>query len=435
MAKEVDPRNIEAETAVLGAVLVNNALWPTAHAIISATDFYREAHQTLWMSMERVRSTGAAIDLITLSADLERLGKLDDIGGKPYIFKLLDGVPKSTNIEHYARIVREKARLRAIAATAERARREATEASELNSSAIVEQMMKELLVCSAPDSDGVVDIGPAVSAYVTSLDDPNAHIRIPTSFVDLDQMLDGGMRPKDMVIIAARPGVGKTSLAENIGTNVARDGSGVVMFSLEMDREALVGRLISSEARVPHSRLRGGRLTTEESLRLADAMESTSAMPFTIIDNANTLPQIFSWCHQLKQRPEGLSVVIIDYVQLIYISGKRFESREKELAYISSELRRIARELDVVMVVISQLSRAPEGRKDKRPQLADLRETGALEQDAAVVMLIYRPEMHEPTEENRGIAEIIFAKQRNGDLGVKRLYFHKETSTFRNLAI
>lgn len=427
-----EPRDIEAETAVLGAVLLNNKLWPEVSGRLTDQDFYRSAHQLLWQSMSRLAARGSALDLVTLRSDLSSHGHLDAVGGAVYIAQLLDGVPKSSNVPHYAGIVRDMSRLRAVLAIANKVKQEVFSGETATS--VAEVAVSELMKQMEPPDDGAADIGPSVAEYVESLDDPNADAAAPTGFLDLDQTMGGGLRYKDVVILAARPSVGKSSLALSIARNTAGAGLGTAYFSLEMSRRSLTSRLLSEESKIPQQRLSDRRLTQDEYGRIAAAIESTRPLPLKVIDNAMTLGEITAWCHQLKQQPSGLKVVIIDYIQLIR-STTRMQNRENEVSAMSRAIKSLAKELDVVVIALSQLSRAPEGRKDKRPQLSDLRESGALEQDADVAMLLFREEMHDPSDENAGIAEVIIAKQRNGPTGVKRLYFAKDYSWFRNLLV
>jgi len=423
--------NLEAEQALLSAVLLQADAWADAATVLSASDFFRSAHGRIWEAVERLRANRVAVDLVTVKDELGRSGELDAVGGPAYLASLLDGASRSTNVAHYAGIVREKARLRAVAQAAEALLESACLAQE-QAGSIVENGLQSLLAAVGTTIGGAVGVGPGAVAYVASLDDPTAGVAVPTGYRDIDETLAGGIRRQEMAIVAARPSVGKTAFALGIARAAAAAGTPSAVFSLEMSTEALMARMIGAESKIGMSRLRAKALVERDYDRLGAAVAVFHDIPMVLIDSAYTLAQIAAWCDRLRQREEGLGLIVIDYIQKLIVEA---DNRSGAMSVLSGRLKQLAKQQDVPLVALSQLSRAPEDRRDKRPQLSDLRESGALEQDADIAMLLFREEMHAATEENRGIAECIIAKQRNGPTGVRRLYFNSECAWFGNLAV
>src|SRR6188508_2871626 len=439
VAERTLPHNLEAERSVLGAILLNNDVFNLAVEVVDAPDFFRDAHRRIFEKMVQLSNRGNAIDLVTLKDELGRSGELDEVGGPAYIAALVDGVPRSTNVQHYARIIKEKATLRRLIHSANKILTTAYEAED-EADEILDQA-EHAIFAIADDKvrDGFVSLRELAQGSLDTIEKLHARKElvtgVPTGFTDLDEMTSG-LQPSDLVIIAARPSMGKTSLVLNIAQHVGtKTDMTVGVFSLEMSKEQLFLRMLTSEARIDAHRLRGGFLGERDWGRLSQAIGTLSEAKIFIDDS----PSIGVLEMRAKSRrlasQYGLHLVIIDYVQLMQGRG-RFENRTLELASISRSMKGLAKELSVPIVVLSQLSRAPESRSDHRPQLSDLRESGALEQDADVVILIYRDDVYnrDPNNPDAGTAELILAKQRNGPTGVVRLAFLREQTRFANLA-
>ncbi len=432
------PHNLEAERSVLGAILVHNDAFNEAVQIALPEDFYRDAHRRIFEKMIALNERSHAIDLVTLKEELARAGELEEVGGPAYISSLVDGVPRATNVEHYARIVKEKSTLRRLIYTATKIASEAYDAdqdadlilddAEASIFAIADNRLKAGFVSM---HDLVKDSFPKIEQL---FEQKRLVTGTPTGFVDLDEKTRG-LQPGDMVIIAARPSMGKTTLVLNIASHVAaKEQRPVGFFSLEMSKESLFMRLLSSEAKIDSHRLATGALGQKDYGRISHALETLSAMKLFIDDTAGISVMEMRAKARRLQAEHGLDLIVIDYVQLMSGRG-RFENRVLELASISRSLKGLAKELRVPVVVLSQLSRAPEQRPDKRPLLSDLRESGALEQDADLVMMIYREDFYNRDEnvEPTNIAEIIIAKQRNGPTGTVKLAFSGGQTRFENL--
>ena len=427
------PHNLEAERCVLGAILIHNDAFNVAAELIDAGDFYRHAHGRVFDTMVGLNERGQAIDFVTIKDELGRGGTLDDVGGPAYIAGLADGVPRSTNVEHYARIVKEKSTLRGLIRSANRIVTTAYRA-EQDADTVLDEAEREIFsIAEDRVHGGFVPLSDLVDDGIAAIERLQEHkglvTGIPTGFEDIDS-LTAGLQPADLIIVAARPSMGKTAFVLNVAQHVGTQTDKTVgFFSLEMAKEQLFLRMLTTEARVDAHRLRTGFLTEEDYARLSPAMERLSDARVHIDDTAGIgVLEMRAKARRLHAE-HGLDLIIIDYIQLMQGRG-RFENRTQELASISRALKGLAKELGVPVVALSQLSRAPESRADRRPQLADLRESGALEQDADVVMFIFREEMYDQTPENEGIAEIIIGKQRNGPTGTVRLAFLKQQTRF-----
>ena len=430
------PHNLEAERAVLGAVLLNAEAIHQAVDFIRETDFFRDAHRRIFARMLDLMERGQAIDFITIKDELGRTGDLDQVGGPAYIASLVDGLPHGVNIADYARIVKEKASLRSLIQSANRVLASAYQAEE-DAEAIVDEAEREIFaIAEGTIHKGFVSMRELAHASFAVVEQAHARKQlvtgVPTGFLELDEIL-AGLQPSDLVIVAARPAMGKTSLVLNIAEHVGTKANMTVgFFSLEMSKEQLFLRLLMSEAGIDGHRLRTGFLGERDFPKLTQAMETLSRARIFIDDSAAIgVLEMRAKARRLKAE-HGLDLIVVDYIQLMQGRG-RFENRVTEVASISRALKGLAKELSVPVVALSQLSRAPENRPNKRPQLSDLRESGALEQDADVVLMIYREDMYEPTEENQGVAELIVAKQRNGPTGTVRLAFIREFTRFENL--
>ena len=438
-AERTLPHNLEAERSVLGAILVHNDAFNTAAQVIDGRDFYRDAHRRIFERMVALSERGEAIDFITLKEELSRGAELDEVGGPAYIASLVDGVPRATNVEYYAKIVKEKATLRNLIYAANKILTNAYEADQESDLILDEAESSIFAVADDRLKAGFVSMRDLVNDSFPKIEQLFEHKRlvtgVPTGFVDLDEMTRG-FQPGDLVIVAARPSMGKTSLVLNIAQHVAVQGEHTVgFFSLEMSKESLFLRMLTSEAQIDSHRLMSGAIGQKDYGRISHALESLSAMRLFIDDTANIGVLEMRAKARRLQAEHGLSLLVIDYIQLMSGRG-RFENRTLELAAISRSLKGLAKELSVPIVVLSQLSRAPESRSDHRPQLSDLRESGALEQDADLVILIYRDDVYnkDPNSPDAGTAELIVAKQRNGPTGTVRLAFLREQTRFANLA-
>ena len=439
------PASIDAERAILGAILLDNFSYNEAAEQLLADDFSLDSHRRIFARMMELAESGRPIDLITLTEELGRHKEVEAIGGVAYLSSLTDGVPRRPNLEHHLRIVKDKAMLRGLINAANNAIAQALDQSDpaddiLDSaeSAIFQISEKRL-------GQGFVAIPEIVKSSFGSIDalyERGQRITgLETHFVDFDNMTSG-LQPSDLVIVAARPSMGKTAFAMNIAENCAvQDNKTVGIFSLEMSRESLLLRMLCSHARVDSHKLRTGFLAREDYDKLSSALNALAEAPVFIDDTPGiSLHEMRAKARRLAQKQQGkLDLLIVDYLQLMSAApagGKRFENRTQEVSAISRGLKALAKELRVPVVALSQLSRAPESRGgDHRPQLADLRESGSIEQDADVVCFIFREEVYKPGDPDLdGLAELIIAKQRNGPTGKVDLAFLKRSTRFESRA-
>ncbi len=431
------PQNVDAERTVLGAILVDNAAFNSAAEVLSKDDFHREAHRKIYEAMSALNERSQAVDLVTLKEELSRMDALEAVGGAAYLASLIDGVPRIINVEQWGRIIREKALLRNLIHASNRIAQSAYDADD-DATVILDHAEKAIFeIAERKTRQGFVGIAEIVKESYRTIDQLSVSgdevTGLPTGFVDLDK-LTSGLQKGDLVIVAARPSIGKTAFCLNIAQYASmKTQQAVGIFSLEMSKEQLVLRMLCSDARVDSQRLRTGNLTEKDWAPLAKAYGELSAAPIFIDDSGIITPlEIRAKSRRLKAE-HGLGLIVVDYLQLITAAG-RSENRQQEVALATRSLKGLAKELAVPVVVLSQLSRAPESRgENKRPQLSDLRESGAIEQDADVVMFLYREEVHKPTDENRGIAEVIVGKQRNGPVDTVKLAFLREFTRFENL--
>ena len=432
------PNNLEAERSILGAILLDEKAVLTVFETIRSQDFYLDGHRKIFEKMLHLMNASRPIDLITLKEELQRASQLESIGGAAYLASLTDGLPRALNIEFYAQIVKEKSTLRRLIQisneTMSRSYQDEDTAEEILHHAekaifdIANQQFRSGFSPIAPIIDTVYKETEELfnrKAPVTGLE---------TGFVDLDKMT-AGLHPSDLIIVAARPGLGKTSLCLNIAEHLAlRKHKSIGIFSLEMSKEQLVKRFLCSEARIDQQRINTGFLSKEDWIRLSQISGALSETKIFIDDTASiTITELRSKSRRLSLE-HGLDLIIVDYLQLMAGSAQRYENRTQEISQISRGLKGIAKELNVPLIAVSQLSRAVESRRgDHRPQLSDLRESGSIEQDADIVLFIYREDTINPTEENNGLAELIISKQRNGPTGSVQLAFSRQFTKFDNL--
>jgi replicative DNA helicase len=435
------PHNLEAEKCVLGAVLINNHAFNQAAEVIDAEDFYRHAHPRIFETMVGLTDRSEPVDLVTLKDALTKSGELDEVGGPAYIASLTDGVPRTANVEYYARIVKEKSTLRRLIQASSDILGRAYDADE-DADVLLDEAERSIFqIAEHRMRSGFVSLASLVDGGYQLIDQLQQHrglvTGVPTGFTELDEMTSG-FQKSDLIIVAARPSMGKTSFVLNIALHCGIEaGKSVGIFSLEMSKDQLFMRMLTSEARVDAHRFRGGYLGDQDYDRLVGAFGRLHDAKVFIDDTPSAgILEMRAKARRLKLE-HGLDLIVIDYLQLMQGRG-RFDNRQQELAAISRSLKILAKELDVPIVALSQLSRASESRSNHRPQLSDLRESGALEQDADVVLFIYREEMYtnegEPNPESEGVAEIIIGKQRNGPIGDVRLAFLKQYTRFENLA-
>jgi replicative DNA helicase len=435
------PANVDAERSILGAILLDNFAYNQAAEHLRTEDFSLDSHRRIYSRMVDLAESSRPIDMITLIEELDRHKDLQAIGDVAYVSSLVEGVPERPSIEHYVKIVRDKALLRGVISAATTAIARASDQSDLaedvlsDTEAAIFQLSEKRI---GRGFMGVQDIVRETFGSVDALLQRGQRITgMATHYTDLDEMTSGLQR-SDLVIIAARPSMGKTAFVMNIAENAAIDDQQVVgVFSLEMSREALLMRLLCSQARVDAHKMRTGSLWQDDTKKVVRAMEQLAHAPIFIDDTPGiSLSEMRAKARRLKQSQGRLDLIIVDYLQLMSGGGKRFENRTQEVSAISRGLKAIAKELSVPVIALSQLSRAPESRGgDHRPQLADLRESGSIEQDADLVMFIFREEVYKQDDpELQGRAEIIIAKQRNGPIGRVRLAFLKHCTRFESLA-
>ena len=437
------PANVEAERSILGAILLDNLSYNQAAEHLRAEDFSLDSHRRIYSRMVDLAESSRPIDMITLIEELDRRKELEAIGDVGYVSGLVDGVPDRPSIEHYIKIVRDKALLRGLIHAANaaiaRASEQADPAEEIlnDAEATIFQLSEKRI---GRGFMGVQEIVKELFGSVDALLQRGQRITgLETHYVDVDEMTSG-LQPSDLVIIAARPSMGKTAFAMNVAENAAtNDGKTVGIFSLEMSREALLLRMLCSCAKVDSHKMRTGSLWREDMEKVVRAMDKLANAPVFIDDTPGiSLSEMRAKARRLQQQNQGrLDLLIVDYLQLMSASSsKRYENRTQEVSAISRGLKALAKELRVPLIALSQLSRAPESRGgDHRPQLADLRESGSIEQDADVVMFIFREEIYKPDDpELDGRAEIIIAKQRNGPTGKVNLAFFKRSTRFESMA-
>ena len=434
------PHDLDAEKAVIGGVLLDNSALDTVEAIVTPPDFYHPSHAVIFESIQALKSRGEPVDVVTLSAELRARERLNTVGGAQYLGELTDTIPTIAHIEQHARIVADLAQVRRMIAAAHEITARGYGDRGAADAFLDFAAAKVFEIAQKRSKSSLIELHQAIQEAFERIEktlERGARITgTETGFRDLDT-LTAGMHPGQLIIIAARPAMGKTSLVLNLTTHSAiTSQKPVLFFSLEMPRVELANRMMCAEARVDQSRLRSNMLTQDDMTSLTAAASKLFQLPVYIDDSGDlTLLELRAKSRRIKAEKD-LSLIVIDYLQLMKASRDGMDSREREISEISRGLKALAKELEVPIIALSQLNRSPETRsgKDTRPQLSDLRESGAIEQDADVVMFIYRDEVYNKDTEDRGIAELIIAKQRNGPTDTVRLRFVRELTKFENLA-
>jgi replicative DNA helicase len=436
------PANIEAERAVLGALMIDPDAIVKVANFLRAQDFYRERHGWIYDAMASLNEKHEPLDFVTLTDELERRGQLEEVGGPAYLTDLIAGTPTAIYVDHYARIVERTAVLRRLIAAAGKIAELAYDESQ-DMDEVVDRA--EQIIFGISESRIHRDLTPIraiISDVVERIDfltrNRDTLMGVPTGFTMLDRIL-GGLQKSDLLILAARPGMGKSSFALSVALNASRRNSArVAIFSLEMSNEQLVQRLLSMETAIDSHRLRMGDVNEEEWPILMEAANMLGTAPIFIDDTPGATVNDLRTKARRLYAEHGLDLIIIDYMQLMTASSGsngRNENRQQEISYISRSLKSLARELNVPVIALSQLSRAVEARSDKRPMLSDLRESGSIEQDADVVLFIYREDYYIEDSDRQNIADVLVAKHRHGSTGNVSLYFRKELTQFRDLEI
>lgn len=437
------PQNIEAEQSVLGSILLDPEAIIPAMEYVEANDFYRRAHQLIFQSMIELNEKNEAIDVITIANNLESKDQLDDVGGTPYLAELATTVPTAANVEHYAKIVEERAILRNLIQTATEIASQGYQETDNIPNLLDEAERRILEVSEKKSRSGFVDIETVLRNTINNIDDlfqnDDDITGVSTGYKMLDQMT-AGLHEDELIILAARPGVGKTAFALNVAQNIGtKTDENVAIFSLEMGAEQLVNRMLCAEGTINATHLRTGQLTEEEFTKLFVAMGSLSKANIYIDDTPGIrTAEIRAKCRKLKQEKGSIGLIVIDYLQLIEGTGR--ESRQQEVSEISRQLKKLAKELSVPVVALSQLSRSVEQRQDKRPILSDLRESGSIEQDADIVAFLYREDYYrsedgeEDESADENVVEVILEKNRSGARGTVKLLFIKEYNKFSSLS-
>jgi replicative DNA helicase len=434
--RKVPPQNLEAESSVLGGILLENDAINIVLELLRPEDFYRESHRKVFRAIIELTDRSEPVDLITLSEFLKSRGELDAVGGSAYLASLADFVPTAANIAYYARIVREKSILRSLIRTATeiatRGYEEQGNVEEFLDTAekvIFDISEKKIKASFVAVGDMIKDTLKTVEKLYERKEMVTG---VPTGYEDLDK-LTAGLQPSDLIIVAGRPSMGKTAFSLNIAANAAFAGVGVAVFSLEMAKEQLVLRMLCSEARVNNSKVRSGYLAERDFPKLANAAGRLHEALIYVDDTpAISVLELRAKARRLvRDRTKKVGLIVIDYLQLMRGMGGA-SNREQEISEISRSLKALAKELAVPVIAISQLNRRVEDRGDRRPMMSDLRESGAIEQDADVIMFIYRDEVYNQNSEEKGKAEIIVAKQRNGPIDTVELTFLNEFMRFEN---
>lgn len=435
---KIPPNDVEAEQAVIGSMLTDRDAVISAIEILKEEDFYREDNKTIYEAILNLYNRSEPIDIITLKAELTSMGMFEKIGGLEYIVGLPEKVPTTANVERYINIVKEKSELRRLIKAANEIIEQGYDPTE-NIDDIMNSAEKKIFnIMQDKDQktySAIKDVLVDAFTELEQLYNQKQHITgVPTGFIDLDYKT-AGLHNSDLILIAARPAMGKSAFALNIATNAALKAKvPAVLFSLEMSKEQMVNRILCSEAMVDSNKVRTGKIDDDDWIKLADTMGDLSEAPIYIDDTPGiSINEIRAKCRKLKLE-RNIGLVVIDYLQLVQGSSKRASgSREQEISEISRSLKILAKEINVPVIALSQLSRAPEQRPDHRPMLSDLRESGAIEQDADIVMFLYRDDYYNEDSPDKNIAEVIIAKHRAGSTGTVKLLWLGNYTKFTNL--
>jgi len=439
----IPPHSLEAEDSVLGGLLLDNSAWDRVGDLLSDSDFYRYEHRLVFTAVSTLVNANRAADVITVFENLQSLGKAEEIGGLAYLNSLAQYVPSSANIRRYAEIVRERAILRKLVSVSDEIATTALNTNGRPVPTILDEAEQKIFNIGEEGSrmrQGFQSMGNLVVELLDRVEEmsqnPNDITGVPTGFFDLDRMTSG-MQAGDLIVLAARPSMGKTALAINIAENVAlKEGLPVAVFSMEMGASQLAIRIVGSIGRIDQGRLRTGKLQDEEWPRLAEAVERLRTVSLSIDETPGLTPsELRASARRLARNCGKLGLVVVDYLQLMSgSSGGDGDNRATELGEISRGLKMLAKELQCPVIALSQLNRGVEQRTDKRPMMSDLRESGAIEQDADVIMFIYRDDYYNKDSKEPGVAEIIIGKQRNGPTGTVKLTFLKPITKFESYA-
>ena len=439
----IPPHSLEAESSVLGGLLLDNSAWDRVGDLLSDSDFYRYEHRLVYTAVSTLVNANRAADVITVFENLQSQGKAEEIGGLAYLNSLAQYVPSAANIRRYAEIVRERAILRKLVSVSDEIATSALNTNGRPVPNILDEAEQKIFNIGEEGSrmrQGFQSMGNLVVELLDRVEEmsqnPNDITGVPTGFFDLDRMTSG-MQAGDLIVLAARPSMGKTALAINIAENVAlKEGLPVAVFSMEMGASQLAIRIVGSIGRIDQGRLRTGKLHDEEWPRLAEAVERLRTVSLSIDETPGLTPsELRASARRLARNCGKLGLVVVDYLQLMSgSSGSDGDNRATELGEISRGLKMLAKELQCPVIALSQLNRGVEQRTDKRPMMSDLRESGAIEQDADVIMFIYRDDYYNKDSKEPGVAEIIIGKQRNGPTGTVKLTFLKPITKFESYA-
>jgi replicative DNA helicase len=437
---KVPPHSIEAEQSVLGGLMIASQAWDDVAALVSEDDFYRGSHRSIFAHMAKLMQAEDPLDVITLSDSLNTTRELEQVGGIAYLAELAKNTPSAANIHAYASVVQEKSALRALIAAANEIVDSGYNTEGRSSDDLMDEAERRIMQVAEerPKDGGLVDINPLLKGAVEKIDElfnsDGSITGVTTGFNDLDEMTSG-MQSSDLIIVAARPSMGKTTFAMNLVENaLLSQDKPILVFSLEMPSESLIMRMMSSVGRINQTKVRSGKLDEEDWPKLSSAVSRLKDRPLFIDDTSGISPtELRSRARRIFREHGSIGMIMIDYLQLMQVPGVT-EGRTAEISEISRSLKAIAKEFNCPVVALSQLNRSLEQRPNKRPINSDLRESGAIEQDADVIMFIYRDEVYNEDSPDKGIGEIIIGKQRNGPIGSCRLAFIGQFTRFENLA-
>ncbi|MBK6654731.1 replicative DNA helicase [Zoogloea sp.] len=442
-ALRLPPHSVEAEQSLLGGLLIDNTVWERVGDVVNEADFYRDDHRRIFRQIARLIELGKPADVVTVYEALEKNGEAEHVGGLAYLGEIANSTPSAANVRRYGEIIRERAILRKLVSVGDQIAASALTPSGKDAKTLLDEAeakVFEIAEAGARTVSGFVPIQPILGQVVDRIqelydrDSPAGITGVPTGLTDLDEKTSG-LQPSDMIVLAARPGMGKTSLAFNIAENVAVEaGLSVAVFSMEMPGTQLATRFLSSVGRIDQHKIRTGKLTDEEWQRLTYALGKLHEAPIFIDETPGLNPtDLRARCRRLHRQCGRLGLIVIDYLQLM-TSLKESDNRSAELSEISRSVKSLAKELHVPIIALSQLNRSLEQRPNKRPVASDLRESGAIEQDADIIMFIYRDEIYNPDSPDKGMAELIISKHRNGSTGTIRMTFLGEFTRFENYA-